>query len=435
MTITNHVNITDILQPTEIPIMHYGIINRFNFSSIDKIPIKRWDPLSASLITLNEYGYQIILQKKFGHYSYISPIRSVRPFDRRKDDVDLYEPDEKIERDPDEPIDVFEPMLKGKHYISEDPTKIKTAHAIIISDGNKPVDDPFTDIVKTYPGLSGNAVTMINKYPAMVRVIDPEILPYINRTLKQEDVNSKLAMGVCLLTIPRNYYEKVENIPAEEIRDIFISMNTAIKSVIKEAVSQKGISVIPIAPFINVGRFSGGSLKRIHSQVYMDLSQDGHGSRLESILKSFENMKKQNHCILCDSHKTEEKRIIIDNDDWIVFASGSPIRNYHLRFTSKEHIENFYDVDPEKLLSLAKLLKILNAALNDLGVNSNRNLIFNTKPYGYQQSYYHIFGDILPYEFVGGAEMADDMRVVRKSPKEVAKDLRDLINTKYREIL
>ncbi|MCP4764129.1 MAG: hypothetical protein GY870_20315 [archaeon] len=275
---------------------------------------------------------------------------------------------------------------------------------------------------------------MINKFPAMVRVIDPEIYPEITRSLLKIDKNSQIARGVCFLTIPRFYHETVEDMTSEELRDLFISMTTAINYIIEESISQNDTSIIPISPFFNVGGSVGGSLRRLHCQIYMDLSQDGHGSRMESFLKTFEKMNERNQCQICDSKHGDGSRIIFDTEDWVIFSSGSPIRNYHLRFAPKEHIEDLSEINAKKFLSLAKTLKVLSMVLNDMGVNNERNIIFNTRPYGYN-SYFHLFGDILPYEHVGGAEMADSMRVVRISPKKVAKDARKIIRTKYSNLL
>jgi UDPglucose--hexose-1-phosphate uridylyltransferase len=204
-------------------------------------------------------------------------------------------------------------------------------------------------------------------------------------------------------------------------------MNAAIINVASEAFKQRVISKIPISPFFNVGRTAGGSQRRIHAQIYMDLNQDGHGARIDGILKSFENMRKRGECRMCNSSHEAGQRIVINEEDWTVFASGSPIRNYHLRFAPKKHIENIWDLKAPSFLSLSKILKTLFLALNDLKINENRNIVFNTKPYGYDSSFFHLFGDIYPFEFVGGAEMADDMRVVRISPKKFAKDLRETI--------
>jgi UDPglucose--hexose-1-phosphate uridylyltransferase len=437
-------SIKETLEGTAIPFMHYGIINKYNFADADinAVPIKRWDPLSYNPITLNEFGYQIILTKRYGHYSYISPIRAARPFEQKESPTALSanlntQTAQTVGNNSDThcPIDLFEPMLEGKNYPKCGDNQEYLAHTIVLADGTTPIDNPFSEVVKTYRGLRENAVCMLNKYPAMARVIDYETFPIIENKLNEMDKNAKVALGVCFLTVPRRFYEKIEDIPADELKDLLISMSTGIKLVIDAASKQKAISIIPISPFFNLGRLVGGSMKRIHSQVYMDLSQDGHGSRLESILKAFENMKKSHTCELCNSNHGEGTRIVIDSDDWIVFASASPIRNYHLRFAPKQHIENIYDISSREFLTLSKILKVLFLALNDLDVNPNRNIVFNTRPYGYDKSFFHVFGDILPYEFVGGAEMSDDMRVVRIAPKTVAGQLREIIQKKYGHLL
>ena len=333
----------------------------------------------------------------------------------------------------EEPVDIFEPMIEGKHKFFGE--KIYPAHTIILTDGTLEKDHPFTDRVKVYRGLSGNAMTMINKYPSMARVIDPEIEKHIIRTIQFNDPNSKIAKGVSTLTLPKTYYERLEDMNTEDLRDLFLSMNASIKYVTRVASDEKGLSYIPIAPFFNLGKYVGGSQKRVHIQVYFDLNEDGHGSRLESILKAFELMKNKAQCHLCNSRHGEGRRIILENDYWIVFASGSPIRNHHLRFAPREYFENLFDLPRSHIYSLAKVLKVLMSALNDLGVNPNRNIIFNTKPFGYEKSYFHLFGDILPYEYIGGAEMMDDMRVVRESPNVIASKLRIIIKDKYSDEL
>jgi hypothetical protein len=39
-----------------------------------------------------------------------------------------------------------------------------------------------------------------------------------------------------------------------------------------------------------------------------------------------------------------------------------------------------------------------------------------------------MFGDIIPHEIIGGAEMADDMRVARKLPEDAAREIKEFIN-------
>ena len=62
-----------------------------------------------------------------------------------------------------------------------------------------------------------------------------------------------------------------------------------------------------------------------------------------------------------------------------------------------------------------------------MGQYKNRNILFNCCPYGYDANF-HLFGDIIPHEIIGGAEMADDMRVARKLPHEAADEIRRAIS-------
>ena len=81
-----------------------------------------------------------------------------------------------------------------------------------------------------------------------------------------------------------------------------------------------------------------------------------------------------------------------------------------------------------KLGDLAKSLKAIFDALDKISVDKNRNILFTCVPYGYDADF-HMFGDIIPHEIIGGAEMADDMRVARKSPNEVAEEIRSAISS------
>jgi UDPglucose--hexose-1-phosphate uridylyltransferase len=425
--ISKNTQIPNEIDPAAVPFMNYGIVNRYNYKPelFQMIPIKRWDPLAFNYGVNPKYGtYSYVT----GHFTYISPIRGDRPIERTKD-VDDDAPIPEPQPEPGEgwekrgPFDPFEPMFAGKHYITEHSTL--PAHAIIIADATRTFDDVFSETPRTYSNLTDGAVTMINKFPAMVRVIDPEILPDISNRMAVEDISAKIAQGVCTVTLPRKYYTHLHIIPTPELQAMFLSMQIAIKGIINAAENRQIVSM-PISAFFNVGKLAGGSMKRIHSQMYFDMVQDGHGARMETLLQAFEKMKKNNRCHLDDSIHGSRKRLVLENEDWVMFTTGSPLRNYHLRFSPKEHLQHLGLVTPKQFFSLSDMLRTIFRALDVIGVNPNRNIILNTRPYGYTSDF-HIFGDILPHEFVGGAEMADDMRVVRFSPVETAEKLRETL--------
>ncbi|TFG22127.1 MAG: hypothetical protein EU533_04645 [Promethearchaeota archaeon] len=264
---------------------------------------------------------------------------------------------------------------------------------------------------------------MINRYPSMARVVDPEIEAFITKNLPP---HLKLAQGINLVTISRNFYPAMdlEAIPEEILSAIFLSMKEAVLYCILEAI-ERDYYDIPVNPFFNIGTKVGGSQPRIHSQVYIDLNGDGHGSRLEGYLQAFKQMG--DNCHLCETTHGNTDRIVLKTEFWTFYTAGSPIRNYHIRFHPNEHVRRFTQLKINQIMDLARAIKIIFKALDKIKIDNNRNIVFNCCPYGYDADF-HMFADIIPHEIIGGAEMADDMRVANKLPHLAAAEIRNAIN-------
>ena len=398
--------------------MEWGIISRDNFKTINDIPLKRWDPLSTVVIKTKSFGLR--KSERFsGHFSYLSPIRAKRPFniDEKEEKIDC---SKKIDHDVS---DVFISITEGKVLLNEEGKIIRDGKTIIITEDEKRRDNPFSFTPHKIDKLpaSCKAVTLINRFPSMARVVDETVMDSIKNEIPP---NSKVSIGINLITISRDYYPALclNTIPEDVLAGIFLSMKAAILYSVEEAINRDYYDIL-VMPFFNIGKKVGGSQPRIHSQVYLDLNGDGHGSRLGGYLKAFKEMK---NCHLCTTDHGDG-RVVLKTEFWTFYTTGSPIRNYHLRFYSHEHIRRFSNLKINQINDLAKSLKIIFKALDDLGVESNRNIIFNCCPYGYDADF-HMFGDIIPHEIIGGAEMADDMRVARKLPEENASELRNVIH-------
>jgi len=402
--------------------MEWGIINKENFkdkTSYD-VPIKRWDPLSTILITANEFGLHKNLKRFYGHYSYLSPIRGKRPkgfktiaeekqfFDCQKHMVAKYK-------------DVFTSIMEGKVIYDDWGIQLGDEYTIIITEDEKKRDNPFTDMPHRIERIPNNikAVTLVNRYPSMARVVDPIIEKKISELLPS---HLKLAKGINLVTISRDFYPSscFNLIPEEILAGIFLSMKEAILYSIVEAI-EKDFYDIPVSPFFNIGMKVGGSQPRLHSQVFIDLNGDGHGSRLEGHLRAFKEMGE--YCHLCETSHGDTDRIILKSKFWTFYTAGSPVRNFHIRFHPNEHIRRFSQLKINQINNLAKSLKFLFQALDDIEIDKNRNILFQSCPFGYDANF-HMFGDIIPHETIGGAEMADDMRVARKLPHIAAMEVR-----------
>ena len=403
--------------------MEWGIINKENFENKTTydVPIKRWDPLSTVRIRTEDFGLRKERIRYYGRYSYISPIRGIRPkgFKTIEEEKQLYDCSKKIVR---RYRDVFSSVVEGKIIHDDWGMPLGDAFTIIITEDEKRRDNPFSETPHRIEKISdkSNALTLINRYPAMARIIDPDIEKNIHQSLPP---HLKLSKGINLVSISRNFYPSLcfNLIPEEVLAGIFLSMRAAILYCIEESINRDYYD-IPIMPFFNIGTKVGGSQPRIHSQVYIDLSMDGHGSRLEGYLEAFKEMGSK--CHLCQTTHGGTDRIILETEFWTYYTTGSPVRNYHIRFHPNEHIRRFSQLKVNQIEDLAKTLKIIFQALDDIEIDKNRNILFNCCPYGYDADF-HLFADIIPHEIIGGAEMADDMRVARKLPHIAAEEIRN----------
>ena len=413
--------------------MEWGIINKENFvgkTSYD-VPIKRWDPLSTVSIKSEDFGFREGRQRRFGHFAYISPIRSARPkgFKSNEEEKQFYDCSKKIAS---KHKDIFTSITEGKIIYDGWGKQLGDGFTIIITEDEKKIDNPFLDMPHQAQKIPGDckALTLINRYPSMARIVDPDIEKLI---IDKLPLHLKLSRGINLVTISRNFYPSLcfNLIPEDILASIFLSMKAAILYCVEEAI-ERDFYDIPISPFFNIGLKVGGSQPRIHSQVYIDLNMDGHGSRLEGYLEAFKEMG--DNCHLCQTSHGNSDRIIIKTKFWTFYTTGSPVRNYHIRFHPNEHLRRFSQLKVNQINDLAKILKIIFQGLDDISIDKNRNILFNCCPFHYDANF-HLFGDIIPHEIIGGAEMVDDMRVARKLPhiaaREIQKSIEKYVNVEW----
>ncbi len=405
--------------------MEWGIISSKNFAgkTTYDVPIKRWDPLSTVVIRTEEFGLRKEKVKFYGHYAYLSPIRGQRPkgftsFEEKRQFDDC---SKKIGF---KHKDVFTSIIEGKPIYDDLGKQLGDGFTIIITEDEKKKDNPFLEMPHPAQRIpeDSKAVTLINRYPSMARIVDPDIEKLITDKLP---LHLKLSRGINLVTISRDFYPSLcfNLIPEDVLAGVFLSMKAAILYCVEEAI-ERDYYDIPVTPFFNIGLKVGGSQPRIHSQVYIDLNMDGHGNRLEGHLEAFKEMG--DNCHLCQTSHGNSDRVILKTEYWTFYTTGSPVRNYHIRFHPNEHLRRFSQLKVNQLSDLAKVLRIIFQGLDDISIDKNRNILFNGCPFHYDANF-HLFGDIIPHEIIGGAEMVDDMRVARKLPHIAAKEIRNSI--------
>ncbi|MBU0530168.1 MAG: hypothetical protein ABIH52_04135 [Candidatus Aenigmatarchaeota archaeon] len=371
-----------ILRPEEVPFMNWGMVTETNYDGRwEEIPIKRYDPLFSHPIRLN--GNPI--DKMTGRFSYTSPVRATRPSGSSDD--------------------VFGPIVRGEE-------KDESYVIVVVGDG-KNLNSAFSlePIIGSYETYS--AISFLNRYPAMLRHIDTQVEKDV---ISRLDAHSKIARGMNFVTTTTNRYDNISDMPQKELEELLKSMSHSISHAVAE-VNERGIQYIPIYPFFNLGPKVGGTVKQVHAQTYLDLNNDGHGSTAEFMLTAFTD-----GCRVCESE--HDGRLIYQNKGFDVWVSASPRRDHHIRFAPREHVRKLTDFDGFE--DYAEVILASNRALDQLGVEEDRNIEIYTCPDGYD-SKFHWFGEILPWQRVGGFERLDNTQVVRKSPNEAANELKKAI--------
>ena len=295
--------------------MEWGIISSENFvgKTTYDVPIKRWDPLSTVTIRTEDFGLRKEKIKFYGHYAYLSPIRGERPkgFTNIEEKRKFYDCSKKIAF---KYKDIFTSITEGKPIHDDWGKQLGDGFTIIITEDEKRKDNPFLEMPHQAKKIPEDckALTLINRYPSMARIVDPDIEKLITDKLP---LHLKLSRGINLVTISRDFYPSLcfNLIPEDVLAGIFLSMKAAILYCVEEAI-ERDYYDIPVTPFFNIGLKVGGSQPRIHGQVYIDLNMDGHGSRLAGHLEAFREMG--DDCHLCQTSHGNSDRVILKTEYW-----------------------------------------------------------------------------------------------------------------------
>ncbi|MFX0048587.1 MAG: hypothetical protein ACFE8G_10525, partial [Candidatus Hermodarchaeota archaeon] len=127
--------------------MEWGIINKENFkdkTSYD-VPIKRWDPLSTVTIRTEDFGLRKERKRYYGHFAYISPIRSARPmgFKTNEEEKKFYDCSKRFAL---KHKDVFTSVTEGKPIYDAWGQQLGDGFTMVITEDEKRVDNPFLEM-------------------------------------------------------------------------------------------------------------------------------------------------------------------------------------------------------------------------------------------------------------------------------------------------
>jgi len=181
--------------------------------------------------------------------------------------------------------------------------------------------------------------------------------------------------------------------------------------------------------FKNYGTAAGASLEHAHSQVIaLPMIPKSVAEALEGSQAYY---AKEGRCVYCDminQEKKDQSRIIVENDDFICFASFTSRFSFESWIMPKGHRSNLYDLNDAQKYNLGRILKdILRRNKLCLG-NPSYNFFIHTAPTKYKHmESYHWHIEIIPkLTNMAGFEWGTGFYVVLTDPTDAAKYLREV---------
>ncbi|MHA1214412.1 MAG: hypothetical protein ACTSPG_03905 [Candidatus Hodarchaeales archaeon] len=379
------------------------------------IPRIRWDPFRT---IINDQGLIV------GHRVHFSTLRAHRPHEfNDKSSITQTNVSNGLQDD------TFCKLIKGD------------LPSIVLSKDNDLRKDPFsTD--PSYEDLShSTAFSLINMYTPMTRVI-----------LSKNDIqspNENSVTGIPLVHILTKHYQKLEDVPIDELttylRNITLTVNETIKTLCSATSPPHNVF-----HFCNIGAEAGASIPHLHSQTLIFTDHKGLGWKDYSFMQSYSRNKvrseDKNYCLGC-LHSTYiendflsqklniEKRLIWENEHFMVLTAYAPEHDAQIRIIPKQHRTSIWTLTEDEIHSMAKALSIANyvlsAFISQYGkkffLSSDRNILFRQK-HPETGIDIHLLVDIIPIQRVGGAERLDDYKISQIMPEEIARKMKEILS-------
>ncbi|EOD01537.1 galactose-1-phosphate uridylyltransferase [Caldisalinibacter kiritimatiensis] len=321
--------------------------------------------------------------------------------------------------------------VTGKHVI------------IAIERGKRPSDLKETNeeikpksYVETCPFCVGNEektppeIDRIENENEWVTRVVPNKFPALSMESECEDSNQRLfwkknGVGYHEVIIEtRDHSKSLFNM---EVND-FVNILKTYKKRYNELINKDEIKYVSI--FKNYKKKAGASLEHSHSQaIALPLVPNLVKEELEASKKYFEKYKR---CIFCDIINEEikdDKRIVINDDHFVVLAPFASIYNYELMIIPKAHQHSFKDITENELKMLAESMKEVFNRLNKVIGDFPFNMYIHTLPKGmekYKKSYHwHI--EISPrLSNHAGLELGSGIYINTVAPEDAVKNLRNI---------
>lgn len=193
-----------------------------------------------------------------------------------------------------------------------------------------------------------------------------------------------------------------------------------------DLMNKKSVNYVDI--FHNHGRSAGASIPHPHSQL---IAIPVISPYVKSELDGAEEYHRQNkHCVYCAMIEWEtehKKRIVYENEDFVVFCPFASRANFEMWLMPKKHKPYFERITEYEKVSAGEALKSAIEKLDKKLNNPDFNFYIHTSPCdGKDYPHFHWHIEILPKTNIwAGFEISTGVEIVTMSPEDAAEFLRE----------
>ncbi|MFZ2193681.1 MAG: DUF4921 family protein [Candidatus Moraniibacteriota bacterium] len=256
-----------------------------------------------------------------------------------------------------------------------------------------------------------------NKFPAFSRPSGGRI------THKEEGPYFWMdSVGYHEVVVTKDHYNhigKMEPLAVAEIIDAYQSRYI-------DLMNKKSVNYIDI--FHNHGKTAGAHIIHPHSQL---VAIPVISPYVKSELDGAEEYHKQNkHCVYCSMIEWEleqKKRIVFENDDFLLFCPFAARENFEMWLLPKKHKPYFERISEQEKISAGEALHEAVKRLSEKLNNPDFNFYIHTSPCdGKDYPHFHWHIEILPKIIIwAGFEISTGVEIITISPEDAAEYLRD----------
>ncbi|MDO8561105.1 MAG: DUF4921 family protein [bacterium] len=273
---------------------------------------------------------------------------------------------------------------------------------------------------KDLPYLKKNWFVQVvpNKYPAFDKGICQ-----VERKLGPHSWMD--GVGFHEVIISRNHTRPIAEMTQREVESIIKSYRERYKS-LKDEDCVEYISI-----FHNHGPSAGASVFHPHSQLIAtpvippDISRSLKGSAL--FARTHKNACV--HCVMIDFEMKDKRRIVYENNDFIVFCPFVSRAAFEVHIFPKRHNPRFEISEDDDLPAIADALKTALAKLYKGLGNPDHNFFIHTSPVTStaEFNHYHWHLEIIPKTAIwAGFEISTGIDISTIAPEKAAKFLRKI---------